>query len=52
VKAWLEAHGHQNVEIKEGRVGQFDIFVDDRLAYSRHQTGRLPSDAELEALGG
>jgi len=52
VKVWLEAHGHQNVEIKEGTTGQFNIFVDDRLVYSRHQTGLLPSDTELEALSG
>jgi selT/selW/selH-like putative selenoprotein len=50
VKAWLEARRRGPVEIEAGSVGQFDITVDGRLVYSRRQTGRFPSDADLEPI--
>jgi len=28
----------------------FDIRVDGRLVYSKHATGRFPTDAEVDAL--
>jgi predicted Rdx family selenoprotein len=51
VKAWFEGQGRGPVEIHAGRAGQFDIMVDGRLAYSRYDTGRFPSAADLAALG-
>ena len=51
MKAWLEARGKGPVEILPGKSGQFDVVVDGRLAYSRHETGRFPWEADLEKLG-
>ncbi len=50
MKAWLEARGHGPVDIQPGKTGQFDVVVDEKLVYSRYETGRFPSDAELEKL--
>jgi len=41
-----------DVELVEGASGQFDIALDGRVVYSRANTGRFPSDAELDALIG
>jgi selT/selW/selH-like putative selenoprotein len=30
----------------------FEITVDGRLAFSKKQTGRFPTDEEVEAVGG
>ena len=51
MKAWIEARGHGPVETLTGKSGQFDIAVDGKLAYSRYETGRFPSEAELAKLG-
>jgi predicted Rdx family selenoprotein len=48
VKAWLEARGRGPVDVQSGKTGQFDVIIDEKLVYSRYQTGRFPSDAELE----
>jgi len=50
VKAWFEARGRGQVEIRPGKSGQFDVVVDGKLAYSRHDTGRFPGEAELGKL--
>ena len=50
MKAWIEAHARGPVEIQAGKSGQFDITVDAKLAYSRCQTGRFPSETELERI--
>jgi selT/selW/selH-like putative selenoprotein len=47
VKAWLESRGRDPVDIQAGRTGQFDIVVDDQLVFSKDQTGRFPSEADL-----
>jgi selT/selW/selH-like putative selenoprotein len=47
VKAWIEARGRAPVELQPGKTGQFDVVVDGKLLYSRYDTGRFPSDAEL-----
>ena len=52
MKAWFEARGRGPVDIQVGKSGQFDVVVDGRLVYSRYQTGRFPSDADLERLAG
>jgi selT/selW/selH-like putative selenoprotein len=46
----LERKGRSDIELRPGKSGQFDITVDGKLAYSRHRTGRFPSDAEIDAL--
>jgi len=50
VKAWFEARGRGSVEILAGKSGQFDLAIEGKLAYSRYQTGRFPSEADLEKL--
>jgi predicted Rdx family selenoprotein len=50
VKAWFEARGRGPVEIRPGKSGQFDVVVAGKLAYSRYETGRFPSTADLENL--
>jgi selT/selW/selH-like putative selenoprotein len=50
VKAWIEARGHGAVELQQGTRGQFDVVVDGRTVYSRHDTGRFPSEAELARI--
>jgi predicted Rdx family selenoprotein len=46
----LQRKGHTNIDLQTGKSGQFDILVDGTLKYSRYQTGRFPSDAEIDAL--
>ena len=46
----LQAKGVDDVECKTGRSGQFDIVIDGRVAYSRYQTGRFPSEEEIARL--
>jgi selenoprotein W-related protein len=36
-------------ELIRGTNGVFDIVVDDRLIFSKHQSGRFPNDGEVEA---
>jgi predicted Rdx family selenoprotein len=50
VKAWFEARNRGPVEIETGKSGQFDVLLDGKLAYSRYDTGRFPSDADLEQI--
>ena len=52
MKAWFEARGRGPVDIQVGKSGQFDVVVDGQLVYSRYETGRFPSDADLERLAG
>ncbi|MGH7815296.1 MAG: Rdx family protein [Candidatus Binataceae bacterium] len=37
---------------KRGTLGQYDVFVDGRLAFSRSKTGRFPADGEIEEIVG
>jgi predicted Rdx family selenoprotein len=50
VKAWIDSHGHGPVDIRQGQSGQFDVVVNGDLAYSRYETGRFPSEADLEKM--
>jgi predicted Rdx family selenoprotein len=50
VKAWIEARRRVPVEVRPGKSGQFDIVVDEELVYSRYETGRFPSDSDLEKI--
>jgi predicted Rdx family selenoprotein len=50
VKAWIEARGRGPVELQTGKSGQFDVVVDEKLVYSRYETGRFPWEADLEKI--
>jgi len=50
VKAWLEARGRGPVAIQSGKSGQFDVLVDGRVVYSRYETGKFPSEADLGTM--
>ena len=45
-----QKHGAE-VELVPGLGGVFEITIDGRLAFSKKQTGRFPTDEEVEALG-
>ncbi|MGO9062535.1 MAG: Rdx family protein [Candidatus Binataceae bacterium] len=36
------------MDLKPGRVGQFDVVVAGRLLFSKKQTGRFPGPGEVE----
>ena len=38
--------GHDATAAPGGR-GQFDVFVDDELVFSKHSVGRFPEDDEI-----
>ncbi len=50
MKAWLETRGNGPVDVQQGKTGQFDVLIDEKLVYSRYQTGRFPSDSDLEKI--
>ena len=39
-----------DVEIRHGSPGQFDVSFDGKVVFSKADTGRFPSDAEIDAL--
>ena len=46
----LQRKGVSEIDLQTGKSGQFDVIVDGALKYSRYQTGRFPSDADINAL--
>jgi len=50
VRDALQRKGISEVDLQTGKSGQFDVFIDGALKYSRYQTGRFPSDADINAL--
>ncbi len=46
----LQQKGVTEIDLQTGKSGQFDILFDGALKYSRYQTGRFPSDADINAL--
>jgi selT/selW/selH-like putative selenoprotein len=46
----VELYG-ADVELVPGVAGVFEITVDGRLLFSKKQTGRFPTDEEVDALG-
>jgi len=48
----LEQKYGAEVELVPGVGGVFEITVDGRLAFSKKQIGRFPTDEEVEAVGG
>jgi len=48
VRERLERLGAADIELRIGKSGQFDVSVDGDLKYTRRDTGRFPTDAEVE----
>ena len=48
--ASLEGRFGEATEITPGSTGQFDVFINDALAFSKAKTGRFPIDGEVEAI--
>ena len=46
--AEINGTGH-SAEMVEGEQSQFDVLVDDQLAFSKQQAGRWPELAEILA---
>lgn len=46
----LQRKGVSEIDIMTGKSGQFDVLVDGALKYSRYETGRFPSDADIDAM--
>ncbi|MPZ45176.1 MAG: hypothetical protein GEV05_17630 [Betaproteobacteria bacterium] len=52
VRDALQAKGVSGIDLQPGKSGQFDITVDGALKYSRYDTGRFPSEQEIDRLMG
>ena len=46
----LQKQGGTDIELRPGKSGQFDVTVDGALKYTRANTGRFPTDAEIDDL--
>jgi len=46
----LSSLADAEIALKKGRNGVFDVTIDGKLAYSKRQTGRFPTDDEVRAL--
>jgi predicted Rdx family selenoprotein len=47
--AELNEAGHE-ASIEEGAKGQYDVFADGALLYSKQREGRFPDHPEIHAL--
>jgi predicted Rdx family selenoprotein len=50
VRERLDKLGAADIELRIGNSGQFDVTVDGTLKYTRSETGRFPTDDEVEDL--
>jgi predicted Rdx family selenoprotein len=50
VRDALQAKGISDIDLEPGKSGQFDITIDGALKYSRYDTGRFPSEQEIDRL--
>lgn len=48
----IEESGTSECELIGGGGGVFDVVVDGRLIFSKHQTGRFPEPGEIAGLIG
>jgi selT/selW/selH-like putative selenoprotein len=46
--AELKRRFGEQVEIKPGSTGQFDVVVDGRVIFSKAEADRFPEDGEVE----
>lgn len=44
----LQKAGVTGIELVPGSGGVFEVKVDGKLRYSKRQTGRFPTDAEID----
>jgi len=50
--AELNAETEHDAVAEEGAKGQYDVFSDGELVFSKQQQGRFPEHAEIRALLG
>ena len=50
--AELNAETEHEAEIEEGAKGQYDVFADGELLFSKEEQGRFPEHAEIRGLLG
>jgi len=46
--ASLKSRFGEDVEVKVGKTGQFDVLVDGTLIFSKHEVSRFPEEGEVE----
>ena len=46
----MNAETEHEAEIEEGAKGQYDVFADGELIFSKQQEGRFPEHAEIREL--
>lgn len=44
------AKGATDVEIAPGNLGDFEITIDGDVVFSKQESGRFPTDADIDAL--
>jgi predicted Rdx family selenoprotein len=50
VKAELEKRGAKDVQLKRSSGGVFYVYVNGKLEFSRHETGRYPLPDDIEGF--
>lgn len=40
----------EDIELKPGAIGAFEIFIDGQKRYSKLATGRFPDEKEIDGL--
>jgi selT/selW/selH-like putative selenoprotein len=48
--ASLKSRFGENVEVKPGKTGQFDVVLGGKVIFSKGEAGRFPVDNEVEEL--
>jgi selT/selW/selH-like putative selenoprotein len=48
--ASLNSRFGEEVQVKPGKTGQFDVVVDGKTIFSKGQVGRFPVDNEVEEM--
>ncbi|MGL4634467.1 MAG: Rdx family protein [Beijerinckiaceae bacterium] len=50
VKAELEKRGAKDVQLKRSSGGVFYVYVNGKLMFSRHETGRYPLPDDIDGF--
>jgi selT/selW/selH-like putative selenoprotein len=48
--ASLNSRFGEQVQVKPGKTGQFDVVVDGKVIFSKAQAGRFPLENEVEEI--
>jgi len=48
--ASLKSRFGEDVQIKPGKTGQFDVVIDGKVVFSKAEAGRFPLDNEVEGF--